>query len=130
MEEEPQEKYLIKEEQKDEQLPYLRVAESKDMKQQVEEVEVETALKQKVLLGVGGVISAYLMLSILADCLAYPIVIVWLMKLFALAEASIPLALSFILKNEYYAKVLRLIGIVVFSVYLFQFLWSGFWGGL
>lgn len=86
--------------------------------------------QQKLLLLIGGVLAATLLINLIADWTAYTAITVILLKILSLLEASLPLAVSFFLKNPKHALILRVLGIFLLVSYIFTILWLGFLGGI
>lgn len=66
----------------------------------------------------GLTIGIILLLAQLIDLLQYPNWSVWLYRLVLFAEAALPLAVSFFLKDHKKATLLRCLGIVVLVLYI------------
>lgn len=86
--------------------------------------------QQKLLLLIGGVLAATLLINLISDWTAYTAITVILLKILSLLEASLPLAVSFFLKNPKHALILRVLGIFLLVSYIFTILWLGFLGGI
>ncbi len=86
--------------------------------------------QQKLLFLIGGVLAATLLINLIANWTVYSTIAVILLKILSLLEASLPLAVSFFLKNPKHALMLRVLGIFLLVSYIFTILWLGFLGGI
>lgn len=136
MEQQPELNHFSEEEEKNVEqestLPYIKeekIALPKDydatinrLTAQLQQTE-DTSKEGKALFGVGLVLSAVLMITYLIDVFGFPKWLDWLHHILIFAEASIPFVVSFFLKKNNYATLMRLIGIIVLLVYLVTLFW-------
>ena len=83
----------------------------------------ERTTEGKALFGTGLAIGFILMFVQILEILGYPHWMDSLYHILIFGEASIPFAVSFFLKNQKHATLMRLIGIIVLLVYLFTLFW-------
>lgn len=100
------------------ELPKDYIATLERLKSQLQQSE-DSSSEGKALFFTGLVIAIILFFAYINNVLGLPKWLDWLHHLFIFAEASIPFALSFFLKKNKHATILRFIGIIVVLVYLF-----------
>jgi hypothetical protein len=127
---ENQEKELLADEQK---LPYLQEEKQdlpKDydvtMKKLISRLDhtEATTTEGYTLFAVSLLICFILVFIQFMEIQNYPAWMEWLHPIVIFAEALIPFAVSFFLKNPLHATVLRFVGILVLSFYLFTLFWN------
>jgi len=121
----------------EEKLPYLKEDSPlpKDYEETIERLSAKleneaSPPQQTTLLIIACTLVAVLGFTQLAEWAAYPDWMVVVLKILVFAEATIPFAVSFFLNNTKYATLLRIVGIILMLLYLYNLFYAGLWGGI